>query len=127
MVFVITACDKYQTSTLSTKDQIALKGMKGAYENAVKENASLKTAIQAGNSTNIHKYDSAFHYYHDYFEVQHGNYTHHGAHDDHSHDGQGMHSRNTMMHNHQQWTDGHHISDHDLMDGLTHDHNLIVH
>lgn len=127
LAFVMTACDKEQTSTLSMEDQIALKGMKEAYENAVKVNASLKTAIQAGDSTDIHKYDSAFHYHHDYFEVQHGNYTHDGAHDDHLHDGQGMRGMNTMMNNHQLWTDGHHISDHDLMDGLIDDHDSIVH
>ena len=127
MVFVIAACDKEQTLTLSKEDQIALKGMKEAYENAVKENASLKIAVQAGNSADIRKYDSTFHYHQNYFEVQHGNYTLDGAHDDHLHDGQGMRGMNTMMNNHQLWTDGHHIADHDLMDALIADHNLIVH
>mgnify|MGYP000215098139 CR=1 FL=1 len=127
LVFVMTACDKEQTLTLSREDQIALKGMKEAYENSVKANASLKTAIQAGNSTDIRKYDSVFHYYRGNFEVQHGNYTHDGAHDDHLHDGQGMRGMNTMMNNHQLWTDGHHIADHDLMDGLIGDHDSIVH
>ncbi len=32
---------------------------------------------------------------------------------------------NTMMNNHQLWTDGHHKADHDLMDALIGDHNLI--
>lgn len=127
MVFVMTACDKEQTLTLSREDQIALKGMKEAYENTVKANASLKTAIQAGNSTDIRKYDSVFHYHRGNFEVQHDNYTHDGAHDDHLHDGQGMRGMNTMMNNHQLWTDGHHIADHDLMDGLIGDHDSIVH
>lgn len=127
MVFVMTACDKEQTLTLSREDQIALKGMKEAYENSVKANASLKTAIQAGNSTDIRMYDSVFHYYRGNFEVQHGNYTHDGGHDNHLHDGQGMRGMNTMMNNHQLWTDGHHIADHDLMDGLIGDHDSIVH
>ena len=127
MVFVMTACDNEQTLTLSREDKIALKGMKEAYENAVKADAFLKTAIQAGNLSDTRKYDSEFHNHRDYFEVQHGNYAHGGAHDDHLHDGQGMRGMNAMMNSHQLWTDGHHIADHDLMGGLIGDHDSIVH
>ena len=127
MAFAMTACDKEQTSILSMEDQIALKGMKEAYESAVKENASLKIAVQSGNSTDIGKYDSTFHYHQDYFEAQHDNYKHNSSHDNHLHDGQGKRGMNTTMNNHQLWTDGHHIADHDLMDALIGNHNLIVH
>lgn len=127
MVFVTTACDQEQTLTLSRENQAALNGMKEAYENAVKENASLKIAIQAGNPSEVHKFDSAFHYHLNHFEMQHANYMHDSAHDDHFHDGQGMRGMNTMMSNHQLRTDGHHKADHELMDELNNDHSLIAH
>lgn len=127
MFFAMTSCDTEQTSILSRENKIALKGMNEAYENAVKANTSFKIAAQAASSTDIHKFDSIFHYHHNYFEVQHNNYTHDGIHDDHLHEGQSMRGMNTMMNNHQRWTDGHHTADHDLMNGLIGDHNTIVH
>jgi hypothetical protein len=127
MVFVTTACDQEQTSALSRENEAALSGMKEAYESAVIENTALKIAIHAGNSSEIHKVDSAFHYHINHFVMQHTNYMHNGAHDDHFHNGQGMRGMNTMMGNHQQWKDSHHTTDHELMDKLINDHNLMAH
>ena len=59
--------------------------------------------------------------------MQHTNFMHNGIHDDHFHDGQGMRGMNTMMDNHQRWSDGHHIADHELMDELINDHNVMAH
>ncbi len=127
IVFVLTGCDQEQTATLSKQNQMALTGMKEAYENASIANASLRIAVQAGISNDIHKYDSVFHYCKDNFEIEHNKYEQNGPHDDHFHDAQGIHGMNSMMSNHHQWVDGHHKSDHDLMGGLISDHNSITH
>lgn len=128
MVFVTTtACEQEQTSALSRENKAALSGMKEAYENAAIENTALKVAIQAGHLPEIHKADSAFHYHINHFEIQHTYYMHNAAHDNHFHSGQGMRGMNTMMNNHQRWVDGHHTVDHELMNELINDHNLMGH
>ena len=127
IVFATTACDQDQTSALSGENRAALNGMKEAYDNAAIENAALKVAIQAGYLSEIHKVDSAFHYHVDHFKTQHTYYMHNAVHDNHFHSGQAMRGMNTMMKNHQQWADGHHIADHEMMDELVNDHNSMAH
>ena len=123
----ITACDKDHAGTLTYEDQLALNGMKEAYDNAIVANNFLEKSLQAGDSAGIHMYDSTFHQCLDNFKQQHSIYRHRGPHDDHLHNGQTMNGMGGMMGNFQPWSGGHHVSEHGLMDQLVKNHETMAH
>jgi hypothetical protein len=102
--------------------------MKTSYENARTFNDSLMV-FDKNLSPDAYAFcDSAFHKNVNMFDSLHNMYPHHYAHDDHYHDGTGMHMMSNMMGmHHDLWIDGHHKAEHDMMDELKANHAGMFH
>ena len=114
---------------VTNDDQELLQMMKVSYENARLYNDSLEII---SNSTLSDKYDycdSAFHYYVNCFDSLHSLYPHNSEDADHYHDNMGMHMMDNMMDmmDETPWTDGHHDIEHNMMDELISDHDIMFH
>jgi hypothetical protein len=120
------SCDEEMSNNLSQTDLAALNGLRDAHANAFNENEDLKSSLLKSNSAGIHLHDSLFHHFEDLFEEHHSNYSHENTHDDHRHDGQGMHMGDNAIGSHS-YEDGHHENDHDMMDDLEIDHESVFH
>jgi len=120
------SCDGGMSNKLSKADLAELNSLREASADATRENEYLKSSLQDSDSAGIHLHDSLFHHFEDLFEDHHGNYSHENTHDDHHHDGQGMHMAGNAMSGHNS-EDGHHQEDHDMMDDLGIDHESIIH
>ncbi len=127
-VILINGCQKIETNLLSANDEILLGNLKASYENARIYDDSLKILNKNIQTLSFNNCDSLFHQYVSEFDSLHHMYSHKNAHDDHYHDGMGMHLMGTMMGiHHSGWSDGHHKSEHDMMDNMVSDHNSMFH
>ena len=120
------ACDDNMNNSFSQNDITALDGFRLSYTSAYDENEALKITLNEADSTGIHLHDSLYHHYLDLFEDHHSNYSHENNHDDHHHNSHKMHSANNSMDLHSNM-DGHHNEDHELMDTLMNEHDLMTH
>ena len=127
VLFTILSCNNDDSYFLSPDDKIAVEGMQTSFENAVAENSAYKISFDVKDSIGMHTHDSLFHDYVDEYFEHHENYSHESYHDDHHHDNHGMHMSNRDFADHHDWLDGHHLKDHEQMDELMEDHDLIMH
>ncbi|MEB2784996.1 hypothetical protein [Algoriphagus persicinus] len=123
---VFSNCNNEEMDGLNNADLLALKGMEDSYFKAYEAIASLKVGVGSGmNDIQIGFYDTQFHMHLDNFNSFHGNYSHQNAHDDHSHNQNGMIMKGMMGFNHMDWDDGHHAKDHEVMDEIIHLHDQL--
>jgi hypothetical protein len=122
LALLLYSCQPNENTVLTDQDQALIQGMKESFENARIFNDSLEALDKNSFPFEYASCDSAFHYYSGRFDSLHHYYPHVNGHDNHYHNGTGMHMMNSMMQNHHNWTDGHHREEHDLMEGLNTDH-----